>query len=169
DYPAADTNLSCGSFICLNGNGNGRVEAGTGVPIHEEILVWQHLVAAVFINGRYQMANAAVASPTPDNTPSNVFGGYLEAATDNTWGYSGNTASRNNIKTGNYVPAAVLAEVDRKIDDGRPGTGRLRFSPYAGAGPAPASGGAPGGCTDADSASASWIEANGSDNCGAAT
>jgi hypothetical protein len=169
DYPAADANLSCGSFICLNGNGNGRVEPGTGGALHEEILVWQHLVAAGFINGRYQMANAAVALPAPDNTPSNVFGGYLEAVTDSAWGYSGNTSSRNNIKTGNYIPAAVLAEVDRKVDDGRPGTGRLRFSTYAGAGTAPALGGTPGGCTDADTASASWTEATGSDNCGAAT
>jgi hypothetical protein len=169
DYPAADTNLSCGSFICLNGNGNGRVEPGTGGAIHEEILVWQHLVAAGFINGHYQMANAAVTSPAPDNTPSNVFGGYMQAVTDSVWGYSGNTASRSNIKTGNYVPASVLAEVDRKVDDGRPGTGRLRFSTFAGAGPAPALGGTPGGCTDADSTSASWLEANGSDNCGAAT
>ena len=114
-------------------------------------------------------SRSKTSRPAPDNTPSNVFGGYMEAVTDSAWGYSGNTASRNNIKTGNYVPASVLAEVDRKVDDGRPGTGRLRFSTYAGAGPAPALGGAPGGCTDADSASASWLEANGSDNFGGAT
>jgi hypothetical protein len=169
DYSAASGNITCGTSPCLNGNGNGRVEPGTGGAIHEEILAWQHLAAAGFINGRFVMANAGVTAPAPDNTPSSVFGGYLQAVTDSKWGYSGNTASRNNIKTGNYVPAAVLADVDRKIDDGRPGTGRLRFSTYAGAGPAPVVGGTPNGCTDADSPSASWIEANGSDNCGAAT
>jgi hypothetical protein len=169
DYSTASANIDCGSTPCLNGNGNGRIENGTGGAIHEEILAWQHLGAAGFINGRFEMANAGVSAPSPDNTPSNVFGGYLEAATDSMWGYSGNTASRHNIKTGNYVPAAVLAEVDLKIDDGRPGTGRLRFSTYAGAGPAPVIGGTPNGCTDADSASASWLVASGSDNCGAAT
>jgi hypothetical protein len=169
DYSAAEANLSCGTSLCLNGNGNGRIDPGTGGAIHEEILAWQHLGAAGFINGRYQMANASVSFPAPDNTPSNVFGGYLEAVTDGLWGYSGNTTSRNNIKTGNYVPAAVLAEVDRKVDDGRPGSGRFRFSTYAGAGATPAMGGTPGGCTDADSVSASWLGANGSDNCGAAT
>ncbi len=169
DYLAASANINCGPSACLNGNGNGRVEPGTGGAIHEEILAWHHLAAAGFINGHFVMASAGITAPAPDNTPSSVFGGYLQAVTDNKWGYSGNTASRNNIKTGNYVPAAVLADVDRKIDDGRPGTGRLRFSTYAGAGPAPVVGGTPSGCTDADSASASWIEANGSDNCGAAT
>jgi hypothetical protein len=169
DYLSASTNIDCGPSTCLNGNGNGRIEPGTGGALHEEILAWEHLSGAGFINGRYQMTNPATATPAPDNTPSSVFGGYLEVVTDNVWGYSGNIASRNNIKTGNYVPAAVLAEVDRKTDDGQPGSGRVRFSTYAAAGAAPPIGGTPNGCTDADSASAAWIEANGSDNCGAAT
>jgi len=169
DYSTASVNLSCGTSACLNGNGNGHVDPGTGGAIHEEILAWQHLGAAGFINGRYQMANASVSAPAPDNTPSNAFGGYLETVTDSVWGYTGNTTFRNNIKTGNYVPASVLAEVDRKVDDGRPGSGRFRFSTYAGAGVAPPTGGTPGGCTDADSVSAAWLEASGSDNCGAAT
>ena len=86
----------------------------------------------------------------------------MEVVTDNIWGYSGNAVSRNNIKTGNYVPAVVLAEVDRKTDDGLPGSGKVRFSTYAAAGAAPPIG-------DSDSAAAAWIEANGSDNCGAAS
>lgn len=169
DYLNASTNIDCGPSPCLNGNGNGRIEPGTGGALHEEILAWQHLSSAGFINGQYRMASAATSIPAPDNTPSSVFGGYMEAVTDNVWGYSGNAASRNNIKTGNYVPAAVLAEVDRKTDDGLPGSGRVRFSTYAGLGTAPPIGGTPNGCTDSDSASAAWIEANGSDNCGAAT
>jgi len=169
DFSAASANLNCGTYVCLNGNGNGRIEPGTGGAIHEEILAWQHLSAAGFINGNFQMPSATITAPAPGNTPSSVFGGYLEVVTDNQFGYSGNTASRNNIKTGNYVPAAVLAEVDRKVDDGLPGTGRFRFSTYAAAGPAPVVGGTPNGCTDTDSVSASWLEANGSDNCGAAT
>jgi len=115
------------------------------------------------------MSSAAVTAPAPDNTPTSVFGGYLEIAYDNRWGYSGNTAARHNIKTGNYVPVEVLAEVDQKTDDGKPGSGRFRFSTYAGAGQAPLAGGAPNGCTDADSATASWLQTGGADNCGATT
>jgi hypothetical protein len=169
DYAGASANINCGATACLNGNGNGRIEPGTGGAIHEEILAWQHLSAAGFLQGNYQMLNAGVAAPTPDNTPSSVFGGYLEIVFDSNWGYSGNTVARHNIKTGNYVPAAVLAEVDLKTDDGRPGAGRFQFSTYAGAGTAPPVGGTPSGCADVDSATASWIQVGGSDNCGAAT
>src|SRR5262245_2770541 len=169
DYSAASTNINCGASPCLNGNGNGRIEAGTGGAIHEEILAWQHLSAAGFLQGNYHMPNAGISAPTPDNTPSSVFGGYLAIVYDNNWGYGGNGVARHNIKTGNNVPAAVLAEVDRKIDDGRPGSGRFQFSTYAGAGTAPVIGGTPNGCTDANTATASWIQAGGSDNCGAAS
>src|SRR5262245_25615119 len=169
DYSAASTNINCGATPCLNGNGNWRVEAGTGGAIHEEILAWQHLSAAGFLRGGYVMAGAGVTAPAPDNTPTNVFGGYLEIVFDTNFGYSGNTLSRHNIKTGNDIPAAVLAEVDGKIDDGLPGSGRFRFSTYAGAGTAPVVGGTPSGCTDANSPTASWIQSGGSDNCGAAS
>jgi len=169
DYAGASANINCGASACLNGNGNGRVEAGTAGAIHEEILAWQHLSAAGFLAGDYRMLNAAVTAPTPDNTPNNVFLGYLEIVFDSNWGYSGNSVARHNIKTGNYIPAAVLAEVDRKIDDGRAGSGRFQFSTYAGAGTAPLIGGTPGGCADANSPAASWLEVGGSGNCGAAS
>jgi Tfp pilus assembly protein PilE len=169
DYAAASSNINCGATPCLNGNGNFRIEAGTGGAIHEEILAWQHLSAAGFLRGGYVMANASVAVPAPDNTAANVFDGYLEIVYDSSWGYSGNSKSRHNIKTGNNIPAAVLAEVDRKIDDGQPGSGRFQFSTYAGAGTAPVPGGTPNGCTDANSATALWIQSGGSDNCGAAS
>src|SRR6185503_10966993 len=77
--------------------------------------------------------------------------------------------ARHNIKTGNYVPVEVLAEVNQKTDDGKPGSGRLQFSTYAGAGDPPPVGGAANACTDADSTSASWLQTGGADNCGAAT
>src|SRR5215210_3955216 len=38
DYAQASTTLHCGASGCLNGNGNGRIEAGAA--IHEEILAW---------------------------------------------------------------------------------------------------------------------------------
>lgn len=170
DYAFADTNIKCGASTCLNGNGNGRIEAGTGGAIHEEILAWQHMNAAGFVAGNYQMIGAAVSVPTPDNTPTSAYGGYLAVITDAVWGTSGNTILRNNVKTGNLVPAEIVAEVDRKTDDGLPGSGRFHFSTYAATGAAPAVGGTVvNGCTDADTPTAAWIARNGSDNCGAAT
>jgi hypothetical protein len=74
-----------------------------------------------------------------------VYGAYLQIVFDNAWGYSTNTTPRHNIRGGNLVPAAIVAEVDRKIDDGRPGSVRFQFSLYAGAGTAPSVGSTPNG------------------------
>ena len=169
DYAKASTTIDCGTVPCLNGNGNGRVEPGTDGAIHEDILAWRHMSAAGFLREHFQMLDPSTSIPSGDNTPSTVFGGYLHIAFDHNWGYSGNRSQRHNLKTGNYVPAAVLAEVDRKIDDGLPGAGRFQFSSYAGAGTSPPIGGAETGCTDADSPTAAWLERGGFDNCGAAT
>jgi prepilin-type N-terminal cleavage/methylation domain-containing protein len=141
DYAAASSNLNCGDAPCLDGNGNGRIEPGTAGALHEEILAWHHLTASGLLGGEWRMMDPSISSPAPDNTPTNVFGGYLQIVSDSAWGYSGNTAVRHNVKTGNLIPVGILAEVDRKIDDGLPGSGRLQFSTYAGLGEAPASGG----------------------------
>src|SRR5215467_11469871 len=64
DYAAATVNIATASG---NGNGNGRIEldaTGTPAPIeHEEILVWNHLTAAGFMNGSYSMSSSSVALP----------------------------------------------------------------------------------------------------------
>ena len=165
DYAAASSNLDCGASACLNGNGNGRIEPGTAGSLHEDILAWHQLVASGLLSGEYRMLNPGVAIPASDNTPTNVFGGYLQIVSDSAWGYTSNTAVRHNVKTGNLIPVAILAEVDRKIDDGLPGSGRLQFSTYAGLAAAPTS----GGCTNIDSPAAVWSISVGADNCGAAT
>ena len=169
DYAAASANIDCSPASCLDGNGNGRIEAGTNGAVHEEILAWQHLSAAGFLEGPFHLLASGATAPTPDNTPRNVFGGYLEIAFDRQWGYSGNPSPRHNIKSGNHIPASVLAEVDQKIDDGRPGSGRFQFSTYSGDGVPPPVGGTPDGCTDADAQTASWDTRGSFDNCGAAT
>ena len=34
------------------------------------------------------------------------------------------------MKTGGQMPVEIIAEIDRKIDDGKPATGAFQFSPY---------------------------------------
>jgi hypothetical protein len=170
DYDEASSNIACDAGSCIDGNGNGLVEAGINGAIHEEILAWHHLRAAGLIEGNYSMADPAVSQAHPSNTPRNAFGGYLQLAYDKLWGYSGQTTTRHNVKTGNQVSAEVLAEVDRKIDDGFPGAGRFQFSTYAANGTAPAIGAATGvTCTNTNAANAQWRAVDGADNCGAAT
>ena len=72
DYDKASTTLPC-SDGCLNGNGNGRVEAGTDGAIHEDILAWQHMSEAGFLRDRYVMEDPAISEPTTANSPMSFY------------------------------------------------------------------------------------------------
>lgn len=104
--------------------GNGRIDP------NENILVWYHLSRAGFITGSYGgTADAGLGfQPTTNiNSPGNPYGGHLVLANDNDYGeVNATTNTVLNIKTGGVMPATVVAELDRKLDDGLPGTGSLR-------------------------------------------
>jgi len=160
DYAAASTNIA---GVTIVGNGNGRIEAGGGGAIHEEILVWNHLTAAGFLNGSYVMASSSVAAPAQSNNPVNPYSVYLTLAYDALYG-TGTPPSKHNLKTGSQVPVEIMAEVDRKVDDGQPYAGGFQFSTYAPTGfTAPVA--SPNGCIVA--ASQTWDLTGGSTNCGA--
>jgi hypothetical protein len=152
---------------CLNSDGNGRWSSNADAL--RRTSAWTHLAAAGFLENDFSMADPGVLAPSNDNTPSNVFGTYMHIASDEVWGSSANSAQRINIKTGNMVPVEILARVDSKTDDGRPGSGRFQFSTYAAVGAAPAIGGSADACTDLDSVDAVWDVLSGQGNCGAAT
>jgi prepilin-type N-terminal cleavage/methylation domain-containing protein len=159
DYAAANINIAGVNIV---GNGNGRIEAGTGGAIHEEILVWNHLTAAGFLNGSYTMANSSVTAPIQSNNPVNPYSVYLTLAYDQAYG-TGTPPNKHNLKTGSQVPVEIMAEVDRKIDDGQPYTGGFQFSTFAPTGfTAPTA--SPNGCIVA--ASSTWDITGGSTNCG---
>jgi hypothetical protein len=62
---------------------------------------------------------------------------------------AGQTAiSRHNLKTGNQIPAEIVAEVDRKIDDGNGTTGSFVFAAFSATGTAPSAAAATGACMD---------------------
>ena len=160
DYAAADTNINCGATACVVGNGNGRIEAATGGAIHEEILAWNHMTAAGFLNGSYTMVSG-VTAPAPGNNPVNPYGVYLTLVYDATYG-TGTPPSKHNLKTGSQVPVEIMAEVDRKTDDGQPYTGGFQFSTYAPTGfTAPVAN--PNGCI---TAVGTWDINGGNTNCG---
>jgi prepilin-type N-terminal cleavage/methylation domain-containing protein len=168
DYAAADVNINGTSG---NGNGNGRIEdnadtsSGTNVQ-HEEILAWNHLTSAGFMNGSYNMATSSVSIPGDDNNPKNPYSVYVQLIYDNVYGMPGsNPPSKHNLKTGGQVPVEIVAEVDRKIDDGKPASGGFQFSEYT-----PSTGTQPDStsCTTGG-ANALWAVTGSDTNCGGAS
>ena len=171
DYTAATANITGANG---NGNGNGQIESAAtpvgGSKVQEDILAWDHLSHAGFINGSYTFATAPTDNP-PSN-PKNPYSIYLQLVYDSAWGVAGNTIVKHNVKTGSQVPVEILAEVDRKIDDGLPYTGGFQFSPYAaGTGNPPAVGATllSPNCVNTSTVPPSWTTTSGSTNCAAAS
>ena len=167
DYTQATNNITgvaataaCGNG---NGNGNGRIE----VAGNEHTLAWEHLSKAGFINGTYTCAGAVAAT----TNPTNPYAIPLQLVFDGVYGIASAGAVRHNLKTGNQIPVDIIAEVDRKVDDGQPYTGGFQFSVYtSGAGVAPTeSAAATPACTSDATTAARWNAINGSTNCGGAS
>ena len=141
DYSVASTNIA---NVTANGNGNGQIRSvAAGDVIDEYIAVWDHLSHAGFINGSYTYA---ALPETPATVPANPYVRYIQVIFDAAYG-TGAGALRHNIKTGNQIPSEILAEIDRKIDDGNPVGGVFQFSTYnGGAGGTAPTGGVAGQC-----------------------
>jgi len=144
DYGLATTNIA---GVTVNGNANGQIQSialgGATTLIEEHIAVWEHLSRAGFVNGSYTYA----AAEGPASVPTNPYVRYIQVMYDNAYGPDPAPvpppAVRHNIKTGNQIPSDILAEIDRKVDDGNPVGGVFQFSVYNGG----AGGTAPGGAT----------------------
>lgn len=164
DYSQASTNIA-NVAAGANGNGNGQITAvGTsGATTDEYIAVWDHLSKAGFINGSYTYA----ASPeTATSAATNPYVRYIRVIYDTVYG-TGAGSVRHNIKTGNQIPSDIMAEIDRKIDDGNPVGGNFQFSTYdgGGTGGTPAAGGAANTCYQGTT----WSAATVVTNCGGAS
>jgi len=171
DYADANLTLSC-SGPCLFGNGDSRIRANetpvNGSQVHEDLLVWTHLSNSGFLKGDYRMTNGE-SLPTDLNSPKNPYEIYQQIVFDGRYGMSDGGIPRHNLKTGGQIPVAVLLELDRKIDDGKPYKGALQFSTYQGNSAASPTEGGPMTCTTALDPDADWNLQDGNPNCGAAT
>jgi prepilin-type N-terminal cleavage/methylation domain-containing protein len=164
DYSQASTNISC-TPTCTNGNGNGQIRTiAAGDTVDEHIGVWEHLSKSGFINGSFTYAAGA---ETATSAPTNPYIRYIRVVYDTTYG-TGTPAIRHNVKTGNQIPSDIMAEIDRKVDDGNPIGGNFQFSVYDGGG---TGGTAPTGATSCYLAGPPpiWSAATVVTNCGGAS
>jgi prepilin-type N-terminal cleavage/methylation domain-containing protein len=151
DYSQATTNIpNCVTATCPDGNGNGQIATG-----NESIASWSHLSKAGFITGSYNF-NATESSAT---TPSNPYGSLTQLIFDNAY-QDAAPVNRHNLKSGANIPSDILAEVDRKIDDGLGNAGQFRYSTF---------GSAAAAASCFDTTSGAWQSATPNANCGGAT
>lgn len=119
-------NLAMNGVGVAGGDGNGLVDTGA-----ERAAVWTHLEAAGYITGGYDgVAIAAVDEYgcAVTTCPDNGFGsgmvisrGILQA------GAPAAAVAAHELITGRGIPVDVLAELDRKIDNGLATTGLMQI------------------------------------------
>ena len=169
DYLAtsANTNIPGAGPASCGGNGDSLIkDVVNGVA--ESICAWYQLSHAGFISGNYNGigATSLAADANSSNSPTNPFGGVVQLNFDNAYA-DGTTLATNssgplpfvhNIKTGTNIPATVLAEIDRKIDDGLPTSGSFRFSDWQGS--------TPGVCVNSGVTPYAWAITSSATQCG---
>ena len=135
-----------------NGDGNGTLDQ------QESPLVFQHLASAGFL--RCPQCNVTARGlPTAGNSLINNYGGIMSIWHDSNYYALRSDASgflavaRLQVHTGPRIPSNIMAEVDRKIDNGIPNTGDTVFNVYDPSDTATGSvGGAVANCMKVDSA-----------------
>lgn len=117
-----------------NGNGNGIVLA------KESPLVFQHLTSAGYLRCPQCTETATDSTPGPENSLTNMYDGVMSIHHNSE--YAARMADPSNpviydrllIVSGGGIPSNIIAEIDRKIDDGAPNAGDFVFNEYMPAG-----------------------------------
>ncbi len=122
DYIVASTNINgvTGGAGGGNGDGNGLVTTN-----NERGLFWLHLSAAGFLTGSFDgQAQANNLNCPANRCMTNTYGAPMLFSRGNIADNNSNRQTHE-LRAGRSVPVDVLAELDRKVDDGKPRTGTL--------------------------------------------
>ena len=115
----------------LNGDGNGVIDTN-----QERGQAWAHLGSSGILAGKYDGAAVPGGFDCPPATcPQNAFNRGFMITKDNQ--AINNPGAKNELWSGNQIPALILAEMDRKVDDGLANSGRMQLG-QGGAGWIPA-------------------------------
>ena len=130
DYAAAQANIpnvvsapAC-ALPCVQGNSQ--------ITGEERVFAWHHLTNAGFIACPACAANPAATAATPgtNNSLLNAYNGFMVLEYANNYAVAAPAVAAyvNHLKSGLQIPSNIMAEVDRKLDDGSPVTGHFRNS-----------------------------------------
>jgi len=123
DYSLASTNIPGVTSGANGGNGNGNGLVNTN---DDRGLFWLHLSAAGFITGSYNGSAIGNTLNCPATTCAiNSYGTSMIFS----WGSAADGTNRNahELRIGRGLPVEVVAELDRKVDDGIPRTGSFQI------------------------------------------
>ena len=146
DYARADERIPYATNPPSDTGGNGLVE-----KMFESTLAMEHLALAKMIRNCQQCIDGdrdvgEENPPNAENSLTNQYGGVISIWDDDMYYLprGGNMGvSRLQIHTGPRIPSNILAEVDRKIDDGLANSGRMVLNTYDPTDDPPSNGGAP--------------------------
>ena len=130
DYSQAAVNLPGVTTAAAANVGNGLVDTD-----EERAFVWTHLQSAGYITGSFNGSAVAVDAYRCSlaTCPDNGFGSGMNLSYT-TESKGAPAANAHELITGSGIPVEVLAELDRKVDDGRPLTGAMQLGDGATAG-----------------------------------
>lgn len=115
--------------VTTGGNANGRLDEFNGSDYTEALALWEHLSKSHFIQGNFTGGSAAPNQDDTDKAPRNAFNGFLMLyRSSDYYDPSATPSDQLNLVLGAGIPVNVLAELDRKIDDGLPRSGVLRHA-----------------------------------------
>ncbi len=157
DQATCETTPSTGSETC-NGNGDGQI-LGAAPNFHERHRSWQHLANAGLIEGQFTGAAATLSGhATPYvagvNTPTTKIGStmlltWIDASTGTTSSFAQSARNALTILANALTPEECW-NIDTKLDDGKPPTGKVRANKGSAAQPNTTRFGQPAGPADLD-------------------
>jgi prepilin-type N-terminal cleavage/methylation domain-containing protein len=123
DYSSAQASINLPG-VTNGGDGNGLVDTTS-----ETALAWVHLAAAGYLTGGYKDAGNTIAlneyGCNPTLCPENGFGSGMVITYNNL--QQNAPVSANELISGHGIPVQVLAELDRKVDDGLANSGAMQL------------------------------------------
>ena len=106
------------------GDSSGRLD---GEGFVEALALWEQLSKSGFIQGHYTGEPTKPTQDDVNSAPRNAFNGFLMLfSSDDYADTSDKPSEKLNLVLGTGIPVNVIAELDRKIDDGLPESGVLR-------------------------------------------
>jgi ABC-2 type transport system ATP-binding protein len=111
--------------VTTGGDSSGRLDSSNAWD--EGLALWEHLSKSGFIQGNYTGGSSKPDQDDVNLAPRNAFNGFLMLYSSSDYYDSSSTPSEKlNLVLGTGIPVNVVAELDRKIDDGLPQSGVVR-------------------------------------------